>query len=194
MKGAGALKSDAEGMSEVSAVAGDHCGEHGGVVWSEAQGDGQAAHGRGQGKQAGTGGVLQGVDAAGWKGGGGWAQSFDPVDAYGGGGGDALVDEKILTAPDAGIMIGLGLKEADDGAKAVAAMKGLWGGRSGCVCRPANDEAYAACDRGLRVVGVGNDFQAGDAEVDSLRGLLLGVVGGGLGGIVVVEVLLDLAA
>ena len=64
VKRTSALEANAEGMREVGTVAGDHGGEHDGVVWCEAQGRRQAAHGGGQGKKAGTGGVLQGADAA----------------------------------------------------------------------------------------------------------------------------------
>ena len=93
-------------------------------------------------------------------------------------------------------MIGLRRQQPDHGADAFAAMKGLWGGLGGCVCGcwPAHGEAHAASDRSLRIVGVGDDFKAGNAEVDTLGGLLLGYRGGGLGGIVVGQILLDLAA
>jgi len=67
MKGTGAFKAHAQRMAEVGAVAGDHGGQHDGVVLSEAQRAGQAAHGGGQGHQAGAGGVLPPADAAGEK-------------------------------------------------------------------------------------------------------------------------------
>ncbi len=52
VKGAGALKAHAQGMGEISAVAGDHGGQHDGVVLGEAQRVRQPPHGRGQGQQA----------------------------------------------------------------------------------------------------------------------------------------------
>jgi hypothetical protein len=64
VKGAGALKAGAQGVGEVGAVAGDHGGEHDGVVGVRRRG-GQAAHGGGEGQDAGAGGVLKGADAAG---------------------------------------------------------------------------------------------------------------------------------
>ncbi len=67
VEGAGALKAHAQRVGQVGAVAGDHGGQHDGVVLREAQGGRQAAHGCGQGQQAGAGGVLQAADAAGEK-------------------------------------------------------------------------------------------------------------------------------
>ena len=67
VKGAGALKAHAQRMGQIGAVAGDHGGQHDGVVLAEAQRRGQAAHGGGQGQQARAGGVLQSADAAGEK-------------------------------------------------------------------------------------------------------------------------------
>jgi hypothetical protein len=44
VKGAGALEADAQILVEVSAVAGHHGGEHGGVIRAEAQHGRQALH------------------------------------------------------------------------------------------------------------------------------------------------------
>jgi len=52
VEGAGALKSDAQGVGQVSAVSGDHGGNHHGVVRRETQRRGQAAHGRWQSQQS----------------------------------------------------------------------------------------------------------------------------------------------
>ena len=59
VEGAGALEADAERAGEIGAVAGDHGGEHDGVVGGEAQRRRQAAHGCGQCEQARGDGVLQ---------------------------------------------------------------------------------------------------------------------------------------
>ena len=67
MEGAGALKAHAQRVGQEGAVAGDHGGQHDGVVLRKAQGSGQAAHGRGQSQQAGARGVLHAADAAGEK-------------------------------------------------------------------------------------------------------------------------------
>ena len=55
----------------------------------------------------------------------GRAEAVYAVDADRGRGGDALIEEKILAAPDAGIVIDLRRKQANDGAQALAAMEGL---------------------------------------------------------------------
>ena len=54
-------------------------------------------------------------------------QALNAVDVHRGRGGDALVDKEILAAPDAGIVIDLGRQQADDGANALATLKGLRG-------------------------------------------------------------------
>ena len=59
MERAGALEADAQGWREISAVAGDHGGEHDGVVLDEAQRRRQDVHGGGQREQARGGSVLQ---------------------------------------------------------------------------------------------------------------------------------------
>ena len=66
------------------------------------------------------------------------------IDAHCGGGSDALIEEVVLAAPDAGIVIGFGLKQADDGANAVSAMEGLWNGLCGLAEWPARGEADGA--------------------------------------------------
>jgi len=69
VEGAGAFKAGAQVVGEKGAVAGDHGGEHDGIVWREAERGGQMAHGRGQGEQAGGRGMLQGGESAGQEGG-----------------------------------------------------------------------------------------------------------------------------
>ncbi len=163
VKGAGALKAHAQGMSEVGAVAGDHGGQHDGVVLAEAQGSGQTAHGRGQGQQAGARGMLPAADSAGEESAGCGTEAVDAIDAHSGRGGDALIEEKIFAAPDAGIVIDLGRQQAHNGADALSAMKGLRVGLIrgiGYVWRwPANRESHAACDGSLRIDGVVDDFE-----------------------------------
>ena len=65
VKGAGALEADAQRVGQVSAVAGDHGGEHDGVVVGEAQRCWQAAHGGGESKKRVRRGVLQAAQTAG---------------------------------------------------------------------------------------------------------------------------------
>ena len=50
-----------------------------------------------------------------------------PVDVDRGRRGDALIDEEIFAAPDAGIVIDLRRQQAGHGAEALTAMEGLWG-------------------------------------------------------------------
>lgn len=57
--------------------------------------------------------------------------------------------------------------------------------------RPANGEAHSAGNWRLGIVGIRDDFEAGDLEIDSLGWLLHGLGSGGLRQVVVVEVLLD---
>ena len=66
-------------------------------------------------------------------------------------------------------MIDLGRQQAGHGAETFAAVEGL------LTCRgygPANRQTYTSFGRSLRVAGVGDHFQGGDAQVDSLRGEL----------------------
>ncbi len=110
-------------MGEVSAVAGDHGSQHDGVVLGEAQGRGQTAHGRRQGQEARAGGVLQTAQAAGEEKAGRRAETVNAIDGDGGRGGDALIEEKILAAPDARIVIDLRSQEAHHGADTFAALE-----------------------------------------------------------------------
>ena len=55
------------------------------------------------------------------------AQPLDTVDVDGCGGGDALIEEEIFAAPDAGIAIGFGFKQADGGAESISALERLDG-------------------------------------------------------------------
>ena len=192
VEGAGALEADAESVGEVSAVAGDHGGEHDGVVLGEAQGSRQAAHGGGKGQKVGTGYLLEGVDAAGEGVSGRGAKAVNLGDGEGRGGRDVLVEEVVGAAPDAVVVVDLGRKQADDGADAVTALKGLGFGLAGLAGRPANGEANTAGDGRLEVFGVGDGFKSGDAEVDALGGLLFGSGGGGFAGIG--QVLVDFTA
>ena len=79
-------------------------------------------------------------------------------------------------------MVGFGRQQADYGTDSFAALERL---RSGDRDGPENGEPYAAFNRSLCVVGVGDYFKRGDAQVDAL---------GGRGGGWLVHVLLDLAA
>src|ERR1035441_9340814 len=107
--------------------------------------------------------MLQTADAAGEINAGGRAEAFYAVDGDRGRGGDALVEEVILAAPDAGIVVDLRRKQAHDGAEAVAAVEGLGAGLGGRARdsragrgrgRPANGEAHAARDGGPRLFRV----------------------------------------
>jgi hypothetical protein len=192
VKGAGALKADAQGVGKVSAVAGDHGGEHDGVVLSEAEGRGQAAHGGGQGEQARAGGMLEGGDAAGKKAAWGDAEAVYPVDAHRSAGSDALLEKKIFAAPDAWIVVDLRLEQANDGADAIAAMERLGNGLGRRGFGPADGQADCARDGALRVLTVGDDFECGDTQINSLCGALRGQRCGGFAGIG--QALLDFAA
>ena len=109
--------------------------------------------------------MLQSAETAGEEAAGRRAEAVNTVDAHRGRGGDALIEQEILAAPDAGIAINLGRQQADHGAYALAALEGLL---ACCDLRPVNSQAHAAFDRRLRVIGVRNHFHAGDAQVDSL--------------------------
>jgi hypothetical protein len=161
MKGAGALKAHAQRMSQIGAVAGDHRGQHDGIVLGKSQGRGQAAHGRGQSQKAATGCVLQSAYPA-EEGGGGLAQALHAVDADGGRRGNALVEQEIFAVPDARIAVDLWPQQPDHGAQALATVKGL-----------LNGQTDAAGDWLLRILGVGDYFQCGDVQVNPLRWLLL---------------------
>ena len=80
-------------------------------------------------------------------------------------------------------MIDLGRQQTNHGAEALTALEEL---RAGRVLGPVNGQPHTAYDWRLRVFGVGDHFQAGDAQVDALGGVL------GCGRLV--QVLLDLAA
>ena len=170
MKGAGALEADAERVGEKGAVAGDHGGEHDGVVGREAKGGRQAAHSDGKGQEALGGGVLPTTDAAGERGCGGRADALDAGDADRGGGGEAEVEEVVGAAEDARVMVGFRRKKLDDGADAVATAKGLNGRLCGWVCGPADAEADVAGGWDLGVRGAGDLLDGGDAEIDALGG------------------------
>jgi hypothetical protein len=120
---------------------------------------------RGQGQQASACGVLQSAETAGEEAAGRWTEAVNTVDAHRGRGGDALIEQEILAAPDAGIAINLGRQQTDHGADVLATAKWLL---ACCDLRPVNSQAHAAFDRRLRVISVGNHFHAGDAQVDSL--------------------------
>jgi hypothetical protein len=101
-----------------------------------------------------------------------------------------LIEEIILAAPHAGIVISFRLQEARNCADSVAALKALRSSVACCVLRPAHGEPNAACDRALRILGVGDCFETGDAEVDALCRLLRGNWSGGV--LVFVQILLRL--
>ena len=154
-------------MGEVGAVAGDHGGQHDCVVRGEAQRRGQTAHGRGQRQQVRTGSLLKGVNAAGEE---AIRRSADALNlgyADGCGRSDVLVNEEIRSAPDAWIVVSLGRQQANHGTDAIATLKWLPGDLVG---RPADREAHAACDGRLHIFRVVDDFEGGDAEIDSLGG------------------------
>ena len=125
VKGAGALKAHAQRMGQVGAVAGDHGGQHDGVVLGEAQRRGQPASWRGQGQQA-----ARRAHAAACS--GGRPESAPPQTGQDaprarrstvGCGSDALVEQIIRAAPDAGIAIDLRRQQADRRANALAAIE-----------------------------------------------------------------------
>ena len=90
MKRAGALKAHAQLVGQEGAVAGDHGGQHDGVFLGEAQRNGQAAHGSGQGQQAGARGALQADQAAGEKEARDLTKTIHSLDVHRGRGGNAL--------------------------------------------------------------------------------------------------------
>ena len=156
VKGAGALKADAERMREVSAVSRDHGGEHHGVVRRETKRSREPAHGGGKSEQARGCGVLPDAETAGERRFGRAALTFYLVDVDGCGGGDALIDKKFFAAPDAGVAIGLRLEEADLGAKTISALEGLRRRTCNGCDWPVDGEADGACGGGLLICGVGD--------------------------------------
>jgi hypothetical protein len=78
---------------------------------------------------------------------------------------DALIEEIVFAVPNAGVMVGLGLEQANGGAQAIAALKRL---KTGSALWPADGETDAARDWGLHVLGVCNHFQRRDAEIEAL--------------------------
>jgi hypothetical protein len=89
-------------------------------------------------------------------------------EAYGRRGGDALIEEIIFAAPDAGVVVGLGREQADNGAEAVATSEGLSWRLGRLAGWPANGEANFAFDRGIEIGVVCDDFEGRDAKIDAL--------------------------
>ncbi len=125
MKGAGALKAHAQRVRQVGAVAGHHRGQHHGVVFERRRGAGRFRIAAGNASNRVGGRVLPAAHAARHKSTGCAAQPLDAIDSDRRRRGDALVQQKIRAAPDAGIVIGLRRQQTHHGAHALAARECL---------------------------------------------------------------------
>ena len=94
----------------------------------------------------------------------GWAERHHLVDVQGCQGGNPLIDEKVFAAPDAGIVIGLGLAQTGEGADSISAMEGWERQRPGWIGeRQPDGHPDRTGNRRLPIGGVGHLFQRGEA-------------------------------
>src|ERR1039458_3475123 len=143
MKRAGALKAYTQQGGEEGAVACDHGSQHDGVVLGEPQRSGQSAHGSGKSQQAGARRALQAAHSTGEEEARRVAQAVNTVDAHRFSPGDALINEKIFAAPDAGIVIDLRRQQTNHGAEALTALEELLAGRTVWALRPPSGDNSA---------------------------------------------------
>ena len=157
VKRAGALKPRSQRMREISAIAGHHCGQHDGVVLAEAKRARQLSHRGGQCQQACSDGVLR-IAPCGRRTVAGrreWLPIALLLASNRGRRRNALVEQIVLAAPCAWIVIALGWQQADDGSHAIAAMEAADAGTDG----PANGQTNCAADRHLRVFCIRDFFK-----------------------------------
>ena len=168
VKRAGALKSHAQRVREIGAVAGHHRGQHDGIVFAEPQRRRQAAHGRGQRQQPRRGGVLPSAHAA--------SASKRPAptpsrstrsDAHRCRRSDALVEQIIRR--------GSRRPDRDRSPAAAAEPRRERARRNGMAAPSARTSGQRTVSRTPPVTGicrvavVGHHFERGDAQIDALR-------------------------